>query len=86
MTGNSPDEESSSTVSPNKDSSTEKDHAVRKKRRLPFSPGKRKKWTVSPWKKRSTPLHLEKESGLTVSPETEKSSIEVLRTTNTQAH
>ena len=94
--GYSPNEESSSTVSPNKDGSTEKDHAVRKKRRLPFSPGKRKKWTVSPQENRCPSLHLENESGLTVSPEkdssstvspeTEKSSIEVQRTTNTRAH
>ncbi|KAM7401462.1 hypothetical protein PAMA_005591 [Pampus argenteus] len=76
VTGNSPNEESS----PDKDSSTENDHAVRKKKRLSFSPEKRKKCTEkSPRKKRSTPLYLEKESvslekdsSSTVSPETEK--------------
>ncbi|XP_058471537.1 uncharacterized protein LOC131444863 isoform X2 [Solea solea] len=77
---------------PDKESSTEKDHTVKK--RLAFSPGKKKKWTVRTQKKNSTPLCPEKESGLTVIPEkdssliisseTEECSVEVLCTTNTQ--
>ncbi|KAM4593212.1 uncharacterized protein PAE49_006138 isoform 4-T4 [Odontesthes bonariensis] len=80
---NNPDKESSSTDSPDKESSTKR-NAVRKKMGSSFIPGKKKKRTVSLQERRNTSRHPEKGSSAIVSPEKDKGSIEVPRTTSTQ--